>query len=279
MEIKCWGSRGSIPVSGRPFLKYGGDTTCIEITAKSGETIIIDAGTGIRRLGNSGLDRGITRYHLLLTHVHWDHMLGLPFFRPLQYSNTRVVIQDRRFEGLKTSKALSEVFKKPFFPLEMEDLNADIVYDSTLNDQFSIGSVSVESIPTSHPGGGMGYRLTEDGKSFVFLTDNELYFDHPEGRDFDAYLDFAKNADILFHDGEYTRDEYHRKTGWGHSSIPQVTDLALKAGVKRLGLFHLNQERTDDQMDDIVSQYREELKKHNRSLDFFAVYCDMTLQL
>lgn len=279
MDIKCWGSRGSVSVSGKQYVKYGGDTTCIEISAKTGETIIIDAGTGIRQLGNSLLKRDITRYHLLFTHAHWDHIQGIAFFRPLQYGKVNIIIQDRKFSGIRTQDVLSEVMSQPFFPIGLADLKADIRFDKALNNTFSIGSLDIETIPTSHTGGGLGYKFTEDGKSFVFLTDNELGYDHPEGKGFQAYLDFSRDVDLLFHDGEYTEDEYKKKTSWGHSSIQDVLRLASQAGVKKIGLFHLNQDRTDDQMDQIVSHCRAELKKKNTPLDCFAVFSGMSIHL
>lgn len=279
MEIKCWGSRGSISVAGKSNLKYGGETTCLEITAKSGETLIVDAGTGIRRLGNSMLKRNVTRYYLLFTHVHWDHVLGFAFFRPLQYSMATMVIQDRDFSGTRTRDVLDQVMKEPFFPIGLDDLKATIQFDKTLNDRFKIGSIEVETIPTSHSGDGLGYKFTEKGKSFVFLTDNELGFDHPGSAGLDAYLEFCRGADILFHDGEYTADEYRRRVAWGHSSIPELINFAIKAQVKRLGLFHLNQDRTDDQMDRIVSGCRSDLKKTGSKMDCFAVACDQRFRL
>ncbi|NOX35203.1 MAG: MBL fold metallo-hydrolase [Deltaproteobacteria bacterium] len=277
MDIKCWGSRGSIPVSGDQYRKYGGDTTCIEITAKSGETIIIDAGTGIRSLGNCLIRRDIIRYHLLFTHAHWDHILGIAFFRPLLFKKVKIFIQDRRFSGVSTRDVLTEVMKQPFFPIGLTDLKADIKFEKVLNGNFTIGSVKVETISTSHTGGGLGYKFIEDKKSFVFLTDNELGFDHPEGKGYDAYLNFSRNADLLFHDGEYTKDEYKRKISWGHSSIRDVLELALKANVKKLGLFHLNQDRTDEHMDRIIKECRTDLKKKNSALDLFAVPCNMKI--
>lgn len=279
MDIKCWGSRGSIPVSGPPYIRYGGDTTCIEITAKTGETIIVDAGTGLRRLGNSLIDRNITRYHMLLTHAHWDHIMGIAFFKPLQFGKVTITIQDRLFSGISTRDVLHEVMKKPFFPITLNDLKAQLQFERQLNHTFSIGSVSIETIPTSHNNGGVGYKFLEDGKSFVFLTDNELGFDHPGGRGYDAYLDFSRNADLLFHDGEYTKDEYQGKAGWGHSSIKDVLDLAVQARVKKLGLFHLNQDRSDDEMDQIICECRTDLKHTGSGMDVFAVSFDMTFHL
>ena len=277
MDIKCWGSRGSIPVSGGQYLKYGGDTTCIEITARTGETIIVDAGTGIRCLGNSLIQRDINQYYLLLTHAHWDHILGIAFFRPFLFSKVKIMIQDRKFSGINTRDVLKEVMKLPFFPIGLKDLNADIKFEKALNTTFTIGSIAIESIPISHSGGGFGYKFIEDDKSFVFLTDNELGFDHPEGVGYDEYLKFVQNVDLLFHDGEYTKEEYKRKKGWGHSSIQDALDFAVKANVKKLGLFHLNQDRTDDEMDQIIKECQSDLKKKNSSLDCFAVPCDFEI--
>ncbi|OGR27380.1 MAG: metal-dependent hydrolase [Desulfobacterales bacterium RIFOXYA12_FULL_46_15] len=279
MDIKCWGSRGSIPVSGPPYIRYGGDTTCMEITAKTGETIIIDAGTGLRRLGNSLMDRNINQYHLLLTHAHWDHIMGIAFFKPLQFGKVSMIIQDRLFSGISTRDIFHEVMKKPFFPISLNDLKARLQFKKNLNKSFSIGSVKIETIPTSHNNGGLGYRFIEDGKSFVFLTDNELGFNHPESRGFDAYIDFSRDTDLLFHDGEYTKDEYPSKTGWGHSCIRDVMDLAVQARVKKLGLFHLNQDRTDDDMDKIVDDCRAELKHIQPGMDVFAVSSGMAFHI
>jgi len=279
MDIKCWGSRGSIPVSGDQYLKYGGDTTCIEVTPKSGETIIIDAGTGIRCLGKSLMERKITQFYLLFTHAHWDHILGIGFFRPLLYSKTKIIIQDRKFSNLNTREVLNEVMKQPFFPIGLEDLNADIQFDKALNNTFTIGSVKIQTIPINHAGGGLGYKFIEDNKTFVFLTDNELGFNHPEGSGFDAYVDFSRNADLLFHDGEYTKEEYKRKINWGHSSIPDMLRLAIKAKVKKLGLFHFNQDRTDEQMDKIIQECRAGLEREKTDLDCFAVACNMSIHL
>jgi phosphoribosyl 1,2-cyclic phosphodiesterase len=284
MFIKCWGSRGSISVSGKQYLKYGGDTTCIEIQAKTGEIVIIDAGTGIRRLGKSLIKRNESTYTLLLTHTHWDHILGIAFFKPLLYRKTRMVFQDRKFAGFDTKDVFNEVMKPPFFPVQLGDLQADIRFDASLNGSFQIGSLTIDSIPTSHSEGSLGYRFTEDGKRFVFLTDNELGFAHPQSRTKEEYIKFSENADLLFHDAEYTADEYVRKIGWGHSSVSDVLDFALKARVKQLGLIHVNQDRTDDEMDAIVKDGIQFLKNNiqppdTRQIDCFAVPYDFDITL
>lgn len=281
MEIKCWGSRGSVPVSGKNYLKYGGDTTCIEITAQSGHTIIVDAGTGIRNLGNSLIERDISEYYLLFTHAHWDHVLGFPFFRPLLFKKNRLFIQDRKFSGEKidTRTVLKEAMKEPFFPIGLQDLSADLCFDKTLNHTFDIGSIGIETIPLNHPGGGFGYKFTESGRVFVFLTDNEIGFDHEGGKDPKAYIDFIKNADLLFHDGEYTLEEYPNRRGWGHSAFFDLLEFSVQSQVKKLGIFHHNQDRTDREIDAIEKECRAELKKTGSCIDCFAVAAGTSLTL
>ena len=277
MYIKCWGSRGSIPISGRDFLKYGGDTTCIEVVAKSGETVIIDAGTGIRNLGAT-LDQ-VHTCHILLTHAHWDHIAGFNFFKPLFNKNKVVEIQNHTFSGLTVKQIFNTLMSPPFFPITPKDLKATIRFRKDFLKEFSIGSLGIETIELSHPNGALGFRFTENGKSFAFLTDNELGFDHPGNPGFDAYLSFVKDADLLFHDGEFTPEEYLTRMGWGHSTYGAALDLAVKAGVKRLGLFHLNQNRTDREVDRIQEECRSIIRSEGSKIDCFAVACGMEFNL
>ncbi len=279
MRIKCWGSRGSVCVSGQQYNKYGGDTTCFEIQANSGEVVIIDAGTGIRRLGKHLVQKKIKTCYLLLTHTHWDHILGLPFFHPLFYANTTVHIQDRTFAGLTTKQVIDRVMCMPFFPVGLEDYNADIRFDSSLNNRFSIGSLDIETIPTSHSQNSIGYKFTENGKTFVFLTDNELGYTHSNGKRVEEYIDFAKDADVLFHDTEYTDDEYPDKTGWGHSRLSDVLNLSVRASVGQLGLIHINQDRTDDQVDAMVEQCRRFFNDNHLATSCYAVSADFEIFL
>lgn len=279
MIVRCWGSRGSIAVSGRQYVTYGGDTTCLQITAGTGETVIVDAGTGIRRLGNFLLEKKITRYYLLLTHSHWDHVLGFPFFRPLLHRRNQLIVQNRTIGKMTSKEILEQVMSPPFFPIRLAELEADIQFDSGLNDCFNIGSLQIDTIPTSHSAGSLGYRFKENDRTFVFLTDNELGFDHAQSRGIDAYCRFSLNADVLFHDAEYTDKEYQRRKGWGHSSIPHVLDLALKADVGQLGLIHLNQDRTDREMDAIVHDGNRFFSSKNSRTRCVGVGCDFEIVL
>lgn len=279
MLIKCWGSRGSIPVSGKEYIKYGGDTTCIEIRTKNDEIIIVDAGTGIRRLGNQLLKEGRSEYHLIFTHAHWDHLMGLPFFKPLYRSDSELLTYRCPFPGKYVENMISKTLSPPNFPVKYSDISAKISYQEGCPVEFNIGTVTVQPIRLSHPNGGSGYKFTEDGKTFVFLTDNELGFIHPGGAEPEEYVDFSQGVDLLFHDAEYTQKEYESTVEWGHSTFNDALELATKAGVKKLGLFHLNQDRTDDDMDEIVTKCNQLITKKMFDLECFAVGRDLVLEL
>lgn len=279
MQITCWGSRGSIPVSGREYLKYGGDTTCLEIRAQSGEIIIVDAGTGIRRLGNKLAAERCQKYHFIITHAHWDHLMGFPFFNPIYDQDAQFVMHRCPFPKKFVENMVTRIMTPPNFPIRYSALKARITYEQGCPTDFKIGSLAIRPIPLSHPNMGSGYKFTEDGKTFVFLTDNELGFTHPGGCSCGEYVDFCTGADLLFHDAEYTPQEYEQQILWGHSAYTDALDLALEAGVRRLGLFHLNQERTDEQMDAIVNDCQQRISDRGKSMDCFAVGTDMTFSL
>ncbi len=279
MQITCWGSRGSIPVSGKAYLKYGGDTTSLEIRTKSGDIIAVDAGTGIRRFGNKLVEENALDINFLFTHAHWDHLMGFPFFKPLYSKNANFLMHGCPFHSQFVETILSTVMAPPNFPVKYADVKAQMTYEKACPQEFKIGSVSVIPIPISHPNGGSGYKFIEDGKTFVFLTDNELGYRHAGGRQFDDYVEFVADADLLIHDSEYTPQEYQTFIEWGHSVYTDVLKLTRKAGVKKLGLFHINQERNDDQMDDMVSTCRKYFNDHGLPIECVGVATDMKFEL
>ncbi len=279
MYIKCWGSRGSIPVSGKEYLKYGGDTTCLEIRTKSNDIIIIDAGTGIRRLGNLLMKENQNKYHFIFTHTHWDHVMGFPYFKPLYSNHTEFRMHRCPFHSQLVEAIISNIMAPPHFPVKYSDIKAELLYEEACPMEFEIGSVKVVPIAISHPNGGSGYKFIEDGKSFVFLTDNELGFIHPGGLPYQDYVKFSSGADLLIHDAEYTPHEYKTFIDWGHSVYTDVLNLAFEAGVKKVGLFHLNQERTDRKMDKIVKTCGKIIADKSMNMECFAVGCDMTFEL
>jgi phosphoribosyl 1,2-cyclic phosphodiesterase len=279
MIITCWGSRGSIPVSGKHYTKYGGDTTCIEVQTKSGETLIIDAGTGIRALGNRLIASGCNAVHLLLTHAHWDHVIGFPFFKPLYSSRNKIILHSGPFTPKGLQKILTYTMTSPHFPVSFSRIHAQLEYRDTPKTSFNVGGLTVTPISISHPNNGYGYKLVEDGKSFVFLTDNELGVVHPKGLSAEAYIDFCTDADLLFHDAEYTGAEYRKTIGWGHSLYTDTLMLAGKARVGAIGLFHLNQDRTDQQMDAMVKSARRWIDKQGYSMECIAVGSGMRFEV
>jgi phosphoribosyl 1,2-cyclic phosphodiesterase len=252
MKIKCWGARGSIAVSGNEYLKYGGDTTCIEIRSKNDELIIIDAGTGIRRLGNELVNEPRRVFNILFTHAHWDHLLGFPFFKPIFIGGTTVRVFGCSFAQQSIKDLLSKSMSPPFFPVQLEDIGSHFTFEGACERSFTIDSIEITPILLSHPNQGIGYKFVEDGKSFVFLTDNELMFQHPGGLRFPDYVEFSYGADLLIHDAEFTPEEYAGTRGWGHSSFPDAIRLSSEAKVKKLGLFHHNPGRDDEAIDDMV---------------------------
>ena len=279
MIIRCWGARGSIPVSGKNYLRYGGNTTCLEIQNNLGDILLVDAGSGIREAGNAFIASGRQDFTLLVTHGHWDHIMGFPFFKPLYRRHTRITVRGCTFAQDSIREILSRVMSAPYFPIHYEDVHAKVDYTDICGDICQMGSLTITPIALSHPNQGSGYKFSEDGRSFVFLTDNELGFRHEGGLTYDDYLEFCRGADLLIHDAEYRDDEYPKKRRWGHSTIEQATQLALAAGVGKLGLFHHNQDRLDAEIDDMVAACRHIITGRESSLDCFAVHQGMVLTI
>ncbi len=279
MLIRCYGARGSIPVSGREYLKYGGDSTCIEIRSKNDEVIIVDAGSGIRRLGNRLQREQGSEYTLIFTHSHWDHILGFPFFKPLFHEAATIHLMGCPLAQGSIKKLLSTAMSPPFFPIPFEKLKAAITYEGECPRSFWIDSIEIFSINLSHPNVGLGYKFIEDGKSFVFLTDNELGYRHRDGRTFEEYAEFAEGADLLIHDAEFTPQEYAITKTWGHSTYLDALKLALTSRVKRFGLFHHNRDRGDEDLDGIVQRCREIIDAQGGEMECFALSQDSELGL
>lgn len=280
MKITVHGARGSIPVSGEEYKKYGGDTTCLYVEADSGDSLIIDAGSGIRRLGNFLMPSDQRKYSILFTHSHWDHILGFPYFKPIYLPDAHVDIF-----GLPSKKHLSisfvmaKVMSHPYFPVESTSLTATINYINLYMQPFQIGSVQVTPILLSHPNGGVGYKLEENGKSFVFLTDNEPVFDYGLGVGKDDYIRFCEGVDLLIHDSEYTEEEYRNRINWGHSCYKDAADIALKAGVKNYGLFHHNQDHPDHVVDEIVDLATQQIRRTDSQMNVFGARELQVIQL
>ncbi len=279
MRITCWGARGSISVSGPEFVRYGGETTCLELHDAEDRLIIIDAGTGIRRLGNALMKDGPVEAFILFTHAHWDHLSGFPFFKPVFLASTRLSIVCCAFKREFVSQMLASTMAAPYFPVPLAKVKATIDYPSVCNGGFEINGLAIETVPLSHPNGGVSYKFSEGGHSFVFMTDNELGHRHANGLEWSAYLDFCRGADLLIHDAEYTPEEYERYKGYGHSTYVEALNLALAAGVKRLGLFHHNQDRTDQEVDALVADCQARIKAAGADVEVMALAAGMNLEV
>ena len=258
MKVKFWGTRGSIAVPGKDTTRFGGNTTCVEINLESGLRILIDSGTGIRPLGEELLANGESLdIHLLITHIHWDHITGFPFFAPIFRPEARITI-----DGYPTCmKGLRVPFDNRlgdgFFPIGFDALKADIRYlDRVHRGPLELDGVVIRGVPLQHPQGGLGYRFQEGDKSLVFITDNELTVDSWAGRHPDDFARFCEGADILIHDAQYTPAERSGRIGWGHSDHDATVRLAIQSGVRRLILFHHDPSRTDQELAKLVQHCR-----------------------
>jgi ribonuclease BN (tRNA processing enzyme) len=279
MLIRCHGARGSIPVSGPEYVKYGGDTTCLEIRSKNDDILIVDAGSGIRRLGNRLIEEGRFQYHLIFTHSHLDHILGFPFFAPIYHERASIHLMGCPTTQGNIKRLLGKAMSTPLFPIPFETLPSTIDYDVDCRLSFRVDSIEIFPINLNHPNGGMGYKFVEDGKSFVFLTDNELGFRHRNGKSFEEYVAFSKDADVLIHDSEYSLKEYEMTRGWGHATYSDALRLAQEARVKAFGLFHHNQNRSDEAQDAILEECRSEITDHQMDMHCFALTQTDTLSL
>lgn len=254
MLIKFYGTRGSIPVSGASTLQYGGNTTCVYIETNSGESIIVDAGTGIRELGIYLMEHRKNNLHLVFTHYHWDHIQGFPFFAPAYSQNTSINVYGPENEVV-AKKALSYQMHIPFFPtIKLTDLPANLIFKKIKN-RFKIGTITVQIIHNNHPNYTLGLKFIENKKSAVFLTDNELFSPFPNTT-YKKFTKFVKDADILIHDAQYIDENYKSKLGWGHSTYSQVMQLAMDGGVKRVIFTHHDPSSSDEFINNILRDLR-----------------------
>lgn len=280
MEITCWGTRGSLPTPGKDVEKYGGNTTCFEIKTLDNSLIIIDAGSGIRNLGKKiTKDDSIKNIYLLLTHAHWDHLMGFPFFIPAYFSKYNINVRGGKYAKKSLQKYLKHQMEPPYFPVDFSLLKANFNFNKAEPDMLKSDRIIIDTIKLNHPDGGFGYKFIEDGKTFVFLTDNELSYHHKSGPSVEDFISFCKDADMLFHDSQYTNAQYKKTKGWGHSTYQSTVNMAIKARVKALGFCHHDPDRTDLELDKIVNKYKEVIKSNGIKMDCFAVKENHTYKL
>jgi len=285
LTLTFWGTRGSIPSPGAQTARFGGNTPCVELRSATGALLILDAGTGIRHLGRSLLERANGRpiaADILLSHAHWDHIQGLPFFAPLYEGRHEFTIRCAPAALGGAEAALKAQMTSTVFPVTFDAFRSQVRFRA-LNEIERGDGYALRTVPLRHPGGATGYRVT-DGNSgapaLVYISDNELGehagYDSPTGWR-DALVSFARGASLLVHDAMYTADEYERHRGWGHSRYEDVVDLALDADVQRLVLFHHHPERTDAAVSEQVAACQKRARERGAHLEVLAAEEGATL--
>ncbi len=285
MRVRFWGTRGSVPTPGQSTVRYGGNTSCVELRTSAGAFIIFDSGTGIRELGlHLARQGGAVSAHLMLGHTHWDHISGFPFFTPLFVPGNHVVIYGARDLPLSLRDVLAGQMHYAYFPVPLGDLRAQIEFCELEEGEINIEDAVVRTHYLNHTAVCLGYRAEADGVSVAYITDHEPYGfgasqDGAVGgglrggsihRGDRRLIEFVRGVDLLIQDAQYTPEEYPERRGWGHSSTDYVTDMAIEAGARRVALFHHEPTHADDEIDRMVEYSRKRAREAGSEVDVFA---------
>ncbi|MEA1970790.1 MAG: MBL fold metallo-hydrolase [Thermodesulfobacteriota bacterium] len=270
IKLTFWGVHGTLPVPGQNTVRYGGNTSCVSLEFPRGNFFIFDAGTGIKELSNYLMSERhtLTKATIFISHPHWDHINGLPFFAPLYTNGNEFEICGPSNGNMSMRKLISGQMDGVYFPINIKEFTAAVSFRSLVEEMFDIDTIKMQTMFLNHPGQCLGYRLDYRDKSICYVTDNEIY---PESSRFysESYVnklaDFVSDTDVLITDCTYTDEEYEGKIGWGHSSINQVVELADRAKVKNLYLFHHDLDQTDDDIDDKLKMAQSVLEKKGSS--------------
>jgi phosphoribosyl 1,2-cyclic phosphodiesterase len=294
MRVRFWGTRGSIATPGPATANYGGNTSCVEIRAGN-EVLIFDAGTGIRPLGLALMEEFGTRpftVHLFISHAHWDHIQGFPFFTPAYVDTVNLNVYGASGQRRSLEKLLRGLMDTDYFPVALGDLAASLSTTEFRGDDFKIGDVTVSGCYLNHPGMALGYRVRHGGKTVVYATDHEPYRNTladlggrgEAGRRYGAELDtelirFLEDADLYIGEAQYTEEEYKAKIGWGHSPLSATVGVALAARVRALALFHHDPMHTDDVVADMVMRAQQLIAERSGHLRCFAAREGETVEI
>jgi len=279
--IKFWGVRGSIPTPGPTTVRYGGNTPCVELRISDDKFFILDAGSGIRELGVSLLKTGKpVKSHIFISHMHWDHIQGIPFFVPALLPGNEFIFYGAEEADTSLQEILENQMNHINFPIEMKDMASTLNFKALHEDKYEIDSVKLETFYLNHPGAALGYKFYVNNKSVVYISDNEPYplinensvnNDHDFVEDSNEKLiEFIKKTDFLIHDAQYTPEEYKGRFQWGHSPYNFTVDIALKSEVKKLILFHHDPVHDDSFVDDMLVKAQELARNAKSDLDIIA---------
>jgi len=266
LVVEYWGVHGTLPAPGPQFVRYGGNTPCVSVEVGGEPLFIFDCGSGIKRLSDRLMKNAGQRFsaRIFISHTHWDHINTIPFFAPLYLRGNQIEIFGPYQGDLTIERAISAQMESVYFPVTVREFGAHVVFRDLREERLEFGPVKIDTMLLSHPGYCLGYRLSARGRSVCYITDNELY---PPGtaRHNPRYLEqlaaFVRGADVLITDTTYRDGEYPSKMDWGHSCVTQVAELAEKAKVKRLHLFHHDPDQTDDDIDRKLADAREVLSR------------------
>jgi phosphoribosyl 1,2-cyclic phosphodiesterase len=310
MRVRFWGVRGSLPVPGAKTERYGGNTSCVEVRSSAGTRVVVDAGTGIRKLGKelAGDDEaGRARVHLLISHTHWDHIQGLPYFSPLYQRGNKMSVYARKRDDLHLQAVFASQTHDPYFPVPFAEADAAIEFkELTDSAKFSIDDVKVACTRLNHPYIATAYRLTVDGASVVYVSDTAPFSDILFEDEFvarppspgaelpakdrqklakmrEGVVRLCEGADLVIYDTMFTPEDYQRIPHYGHSRPMDAVEVCGEAGASRLALFHHAPERTDAEVDAILADTRAAAGKSTsttaRKLDVVAAYEGLELEL
>ena len=262
MEARIWGCRGSLATPGPETVRSGGNTSCVEVRLEGGTVVVLDAGTGIRLLGRAlAAEEGISReFHLLLTHLHLDHIEGLAFFAPLWSPETTLHVWGPRSPTRTLRESVARCLSPPLFPRELSEIPSNVVFHDVPSAPWQLGAATVAALPVQHPGPTLGYRLEVDGRALASIPDHEpaLAGDVASASpDWISGLALAKDVDVLLHDAQFSEEEYARRIGWGHSSVADAVTFARRAGARQLLLFHHDPSHSDEDLDALAGRARE----------------------
>jgi len=265
MKLRFWGVRGSIPTPGPSTVKYGGNTSCSEVITQQGETLILDAGTGLFQLGRHLAKEKLVNYqaNLLISHTHWDHIQGFPFFDPIFFETTSITIFGPKNKDSSLRSIFARQMANSYFPVHITQLPSKLEFIGLREESFQLNSLTISTKKLRHPGGVLSYKIVEGNSTLIYATDNELPWegDISQGLVLDPYItsviDYIQGADLLIYDCQYRDEEYPHKRDWGHSSVSAILQVARDAHVKRLVFFHHDPHRTDEGIEQILRETSE----------------------